>query len=240
MLGQIVGDIAIRACAIAVNVSGNRAHSDYQHGRALMAVGRFPEARRDFENAAAHGVRAAQIDLGMLLSQPSASMLDLARTISLYEQAWKQGVAIGAFELGSLYEQGASRSGSNTEYSLAPDDARAWYWYQKAAAAGEPNALARFAERDDGTAFSMEDPIKKKSLWLSAFKLYAAAAERARIEDWPDTAWRNWRYRRASLARLLAREGMEQEVAEAYENVLFQYAPLRSRPSLTSFVASER
>jgi TPR repeat protein len=239
MLGQIVGDIAVRACAIQVNRSGNRARSAYQHGRALMAVGRFPEARRDFENAAAQSVRAAQIDLGMLLSQPSASMLDLPRTISLYEHAWKQGVAIAAFELGSLYEHGASRSGSNTEYLLAPDNVRAWFWYQKAAAAGEPNALARFAERDDGTAPSMEDPMKKKSVWLSSFKFYAAAAERARIEDWPDTAWRNWRYRRASLARLLAREGMEQEVAEAYETVLGQYAPPRSRPSLTSFVASD-
>jgi len=70
----------------------------------------------------------------------------------------------------------------------------------------------------------MEDPAKRKALWLSSFKYYAAAAERARVEDWPDDAWRNWRYRRASLARLLARDGMELEVAEAYESVLDQYA----------------
>jgi energy-coupling factor transporter ATP-binding protein EcfA2 len=44
----------------------------------------------------------------------------------------------------------------------------------------------------------------------------AAAAEHAHDEDWPDEAWRNWRYRRATLARLLAREGMMQQVAEAY------------------------
>jgi hypothetical protein len=59
--------------------------------------------------------------------------------------------------------------------------------------------------------------VQRKSVWLSSFKYYAAAAERARIEDWPDDAWRSWRYRRASLARLLAREGMQQEVAAAYE-----------------------
>jgi hypothetical protein len=29
-------------------------------------------------------------------------------------------------------------------------------------------------------------------------------------------AWRNWRYRRATLARMLARDGMMQQVAEAY------------------------
>ena len=99
--------------------------------------------------------------------------------------------------------------------------------------------MARFAERDDGTASSMEDPMKKRSLWLSSFKFYAAAAERARIEGWPDDAWRKWRYRRASLARLLAREGMEQEAAKAYESVLGQYAPPRSRSPLASFVASD-
>jgi len=30
------------------------------------------------------------------------------------------------------------------------------------------------------------------------------------------TLWRNWRYRRATLARLLAREGMMQQMGDAY------------------------
>jgi hypothetical protein len=47
---------------------------------------------------------------------------------------------------------------------------------------------------------------------LSAFRFYAAAAERARDAAWPDEAWRHWRYRRATLARLLAREGMMGQV----------------------------
>ena len=228
LLGRIVGDIAIPACAGEISRSGYQARSAYQHGRALFAVGHFLEARQYFENAVAHGIRAAQIDLGMLHLQPSAAMVDLPRAISLYEHAWQQGVAIAAFELGSLYENGASRSGSNTEYLLVPDNARAWSWYQKAAEAGEPNALARFAVRNEGTASSTEDTAKRKALWLRAFRYYAAAAERARGEEWPDDAWRNWRYRRASLARLLAREGMELEVAEAYESVLDEYAPPRS------------
>jgi hypothetical protein len=50
---------------------------------------------------------------------------------------------------------------------------------------------------------------------LESFKKYAAATEFARREDWPDDAWRNWRYRRASLARLLAREGMMHQSADA-------------------------
>jgi len=81
------------------------------------------------------------------------------------------------------------------------------------------DALARMAERADRSALGAVTPAKRNGQWLEAFRLYAAAAERARAEDWPDAAWRPWRYRRASLARLLEREGMMQEVAEAYEAV---------------------
>jgi len=59
---------------------------------------------------------------------------------------------------------------------------------------------------------------------LESFKYYAAAAQRARAEDWPDDAWRDWRYRRASVARILAREGMMQEIAEAYDGIRGQYS----------------
>ena len=131
---------------------------------------------------------------------------------------------MAAFELGSLYEHGVNRSDKNSEYVLAPDPARAWVWYQKAGDAGEPNALARFAARADGAAFAEENTAKKNSYWLESFKYYAAAVDRARSEDWPDDAWRDWRYRRASLARLLAREGMMQEIADAYEDVRTRYS----------------
>jgi hypothetical protein len=53
-------------------------------------------------------------------------------------------------------------------------------------------------------------------------------ASRAREEDWPDGAWQNWRYRRATLARLLANAGMMQQVADAYTAMLDKGA---SRPS---------
>src|SRR5271155_216901 len=55
-------------------------------------------------------------------------------------------------------------------------------------------------------------------------------AKRAHDEDWPEDAWKSWRYRRATLARLLAREGMMQQVADAYETALAQFAP---RPPTT-------
>jgi hypothetical protein len=35
-------------------------------------------------------------------------------------------------------------------------------------------------------------------------------------ENWPDSAWKHWRYRRASLARVLAADGMMQPVADVF------------------------
>jgi len=232
MPDQIVADVATAACAKDTGSSSGMAYLLYQRGRALRAKGDLPAARRDFEQALTTGYRAAGVDLAMLLSQPSAGMLDASRVVSLYEQAWTNGVTIAAFELGSLYEDGVTRAGKSTDYLLAPDEARAWSWYQKGAEAGDPNALARFAQKEDHAAFTAEDSAEGSAHWLSAFKYYASAAERARLEDWPDDAWRNWRYRRASIARLLEREGMMQEVAQVYEAVLKQDAP---RPTASLF-----
>ena len=120
---------------------------------------------------------------------------------------------------------------------MAPDRARAWSWYQRATGAGEPNALARFADRDDAAASSEVDAAKKNAMRLEAFMYYASASERARIEDWPDEAWRYWRYRRASLARLLARSGMMREVADRFDQVHKQFAPAPTQwQRLTSFL----
>jgi WD40 repeat protein len=91
----------------------------------------------------------------------------------------------------------------------------------------EPTALASFAERDDKDALAENDPAKRNALLLRAFRAYAAAAERAKNQEWPDNAWKAWRYRRATLARILAREGLMQEVANAYEAALEQNAPRR-------------
>ena len=235
MPDHMITEIALKACASENRSPDSRAQALYQHGRALMANGNFAAARRELEAAVARDYRSAQVDLGMLLSQPSAGALDLPRAIALYQKAWNNGVTVAAFELGNLYEHGVTVGGNGTEYLLAPDQARAWFWYQRAAEAADPNALARFAEREDAAAFSENETTKKNSSLLSAFRDYAAAAERARIEDWPDEASRNWRYHRASLARLLARQGMMQEVADTYDGVRQRYAP---RPTLWKRVAA--
>jgi hypothetical protein len=71
---------------------------------------------------------------------------------------------------------------------------------------------------------------------LRAFILYTAAAGRADDEHWPDDAWKSWRYRRASLARILAHEGMMQQVADAYGRTLGKWA--QRPPTLRERIAA--
>jgi TPR repeat protein len=172
--------------------------------------------------------QAARIDLANLLVDPSAGMLDPERAVSLYQQAWQDGVPMAVFELGHLYELGVSGSQGARQGKLPPDLAKAWGWYQKGADAGEPDALARFAERDERHGLAESDPQKRNALRLRAFRFYAAASERAHDEDWPDDAWKHWRYRRATLARLLAREGSMLQVANAYQTERDKWTPRAS------------
>jgi WD40 repeat protein/class 3 adenylate cyclase len=84
---------------------------------------------------------------------------------------------------------------------------------------GEPDTLGRLARREEVSAIGQPSTSKRDALLLMAFRDFAAAAARAQAEGWPDDAWRHWRYRRATLARLLARDGMMQQVADAYARV---------------------
>jgi TPR repeat protein len=184
-------------------------------GRALLAKGNGNDAKQEFEVAISKGYPAARIDLADLLVSQVAGMSDVERGVSLYEEAWRDGISVAAFELGRLYEYGVH--GSEAATAVQPELSKAWFWYQKGADAGEPNSLARFAEREEARAATEADLPIRNADFLRAFSYYAAAAERAHNDDWPDTAWRHWRYRRATLARLLAHEGLMEQVAKAYE-----------------------
>jgi TPR repeat protein len=155
------------------------------------------------------------VDLARVLSQPSSGESDFARAVILLRQAWNEGVTVAAFELGRLYENGVGG---------APDSELAWSWYRRGADAGEPNALARLGAAADEAAATEENTDRRDAHLLEAFRYYAAAAERARVEDWADEVWWTWRYRRASLARVLAGEGLIEQVAAVHEAVLKQYA----------------
>jgi TPR repeat protein len=217
----IVSEIALEVCSVrGLGARAKEPRSLYQHGRALWKSGDTSGARRDLEQAAAAGYRAANVDLAMLLSNPTAGLIDVPRAVALYERAWKEGVPVAGFELGALYERGVRSPGPTGSYALAPDATQAWSWYQEAADAGEPHALARFAERYDDAALAANNADSRATALLTAFARYAAAAEKARHEDWPDDTWRNWRYRRASLARVLGREGLMYDVASTYESIV--------------------
>ena len=99
---------------------------------------------------------------------------------------------------------------------------RAWLGYRKPAESRDPNALGRLAEEAEGAALVAKTDALRSAHLLDAFKYFAAAAARAQSEGWSDGTWRHWRYRRASLARVLARAGMMEQVAESYESVVMR------------------
>ena len=204
LAGSITVDIAGPACSAEIGKPQHGARSDFEMGRALAAKADAAAAKQQFETALAKGYRAAGVDLADLLASD--------RSIPLYKNAWQAGVTIAAVRLGHLYEAGVE--------GVKPSENDAWLWYRRGAEAGEPNALARFAQREEIAALAASDSSKRNAQLLQAFRLYAAAAIRAYEETWPDDAWRHWRYRRASLARVLAHEGMMQQVADTYAAVL--------------------
>jgi WD40 repeat protein/serine/threonine protein kinase/TPR repeat protein len=216
---QISTDKALADCEADSAQTRATGRWAYEHGRVLVTAGRFRDAERAFQQALAASYGSARIDLARLLLQPAAGTSDPQRALALYREAWKNGIAIAAFDLGRLYEQGIDREGPQGGVLLAADRSQAWSWYAKAASADEPNALGRFGARYDESAYLSQDGAKRREYLLEAFRAYAAAAERARTEGWPEDASRDWRYRRASLARLLAQAGMMREVAKAYDQV---------------------
>jgi WD40 repeat protein/tRNA A-37 threonylcarbamoyl transferase component Bud32 len=89
--------------------------------------------------------------------------------------------------------------------------------------AASPLVLARQGEAAERAALGARTESERAASLLQAFGLFAAAAARAERAGWPDDASRQWRYRRASLARVLASAGMMPQVAQVYERTLREY-----------------
>jgi hypothetical protein len=83
----------------------------------------------------------------------------------------------------------------------------------------EPKSLADLAHREEMSALALTDSGARDTMLLQSFVHYASAAAFANQLHWPDTTWRTWRYRRANLARFLAREGMMRQVAAHYHSL---------------------
>jgi eukaryotic-like serine/threonine-protein kinase len=218
---HVSADIAVPACSAEVAKPGHAARLDYEMGRALFAKGDKKAARAQFEIAVGRRYRAAWVDLADLLMDTSAGgAADLNRAASLYMQAWESGVPIAASKLAALHERGVESPKNSDAPVFRADASTAWRWFQQGAQAGEPNALAHLAAREAQNAAAESNPATRNSQLLKAFRLFAQAAGRAREEDWPDDAWRDWRYKRASLAYILAKQGMMQQVGDAYGEIL--------------------
>gem|GEM_PF-4575007 len=210
---------ALAACAATKADGKSRFRFAYQRGRAYERKGDIAAARSAYEDALSGGYRIAGANLANLLSDPSDRMLDLKSAIRLYEKAWSEGVKVAALDLGALYMRGVLAPNSRTGYALAPDKSKAWDWYRNGAEAGEPWALSEFAEYNVNAATAERTVDQKKVRLLQGFSYIAAACERAHADGWPDEVWKQWRYRRAALARLLAAQGMMQQVAEKFTAV---------------------
>jgi WD40 repeat protein len=226
---DVIADIAYPACSAEAHAAGHSARNDFQFARALVAKGDAHEARQRFESAISSGYSAARVDLADFLLRADAGLPDTQRAIFLYEAAWADRVPLAASKLGHFYEGMSVANAAAATSRLKSDASQAWSWYQKGADVREPSALARFAERDETAALGETDTARADALLLSAFRFYARAVEAARGQGWPNEIWRIWSYRRATLARLLAREELMSQVAGAYSEVLAEAALQRRR-----------
>ena len=141
-----------------------------------------------------------------------------------HQLAWAEAAQFDALSSSARFALGLPVA-TGDEYRLSDDGARAWLGYRRPAESREPKALARLAEEADEAALVAKTDAERNAHLLDAFRYFAAAAARAQSEGSPDSAWKRWRYRRASLARLLARAGMMQQVAQIYENVRVRNDP---------------
>jgi hypothetical protein len=100
-------------------------------------------ARDYFEKAAAKGAPEAQFELARLVEQGIGGPADPARALELYAAAGKQGYGNALNELGFIHYQGL--------YGLAPDPAAGIAFFERAAAARDPEAQYNMAALiDDG------------------------------------------------------------------------------------------
>ena len=158
---SIVADVANSACSPEVAESRNSPRMVYERGRALLAKHDVTGAKRQFELAVSAGYRAARVDLANLLIDASAGITILhVRCRSTSRRGTGCLSPPSSWDIFTNTGVYGSRAAGNV--LLARDLAKAWSWYQKGADAGEPNALARFAERDEENALA-ENGAKQRT-----------------------------------------------------------------------------
>jgi hypothetical protein len=170
---------------------------EYLQGRALRAAGKTREAQSKFDEAWRKGYAASGVDAALLRIEQdhTRSVLESAR--SQLKQAWDKGVARAGTELARL--DGGTAEGES--------------WLRKAEAAGDPSAYALEGEWKDQRLLATHSDAEQLPQLLAGLKAYRQAAQLGETAGWPELTVRDWRFRRATLARMLAqRQKMHEAV----------------------------
>ena len=144
-----------------LGVTGAAAASSYDQAFAALARKDYPAAMTLFRDAADHGDRAAQYNLGRLYSQGLGAPANPAGALLWFRKAAAQGHPGAQFELGQAYRNGQG---------VPRDLAAAAGWYRKAAAQGYAGAQSHLAAMFASGEGSPRDGAQ-------AARLYRDAAE---------------------------------------------------------------
>jgi hypothetical protein len=85
---------------------------------------------------------------------------------------------------------------------------------QKAQSAGDPSAFALAGEWEDRQLLATPAGADRLPHLLSGLRAYQQAARLGESAGWPEQTVRDWRFRRASLVRLLAKQQRMHEAGQ--------------------------
>lgn len=129
--GDIDADLAIAACASAVEANPDDVKQRFQLARSYDAAEQFDKAIAEYRAAADQGYALALSSLGALYEGGYGLDADPTGAARLYEEAAEDGIVVAMENLARLYEEGR---GVDQDYG------RAIELYRQAADAGSPYA----------------------------------------------------------------------------------------------------
>jgi WD40 repeat protein len=182
-LDDVNGDLAEPACARPARGLASGVW-EFRSGRAQVAAGKVAEGEARLRASWRVGYLPAAVDLAAVLMRTDAGHGE-ARAI--LEAAWARGL---------------SRAGADLVRDH-PDPAL----LARVEAAGEPSAYALQGDREERASLAAAEPAVRRSHLERAMHAYEQAVRDAERQNFPEQTARDWRFRRATLARLLIGTG---------------------------------
>ncbi len=166
---------AMPACEAAVQKYPGTARFMYQLGRAHHKSDNFATAALWYKTAMEHGSGFGEAAYGLMLMEGMGVPKDIAKAVSLFQDAGGKGNVIAENTLGYLYANGIG---------LPQDTALSLAWYRKAAAQGAPTAqLALGIAYEEGK--DVQQDLAQAAMWYrkaAAFGIEAAKKRLAALE----------------------------------------------------------